>query len=304
MLNKSKKLFGFTLLELLFVIAIIGVMASLGISYMTKRTEDEKIKKAALQIQQLLEAGINYYADQNKWPANSSTVDIKKNACDQPKIQPPCEKSANPLKCELQQFCPYIPALEAMQYNPWGTDEKGYSWKFTETDPKKGNFTISTKTPGEKIASRTAALLPYGTVSGLTLSATVTRPVSTAAPPEGHVHGVLVQGYNIPYMFAEQLHEKEGDLPCGEIKPPSFPFCAIRHTQISQDFFCPNNDPFVFAVTSGFGATNSPFLFDLLSVQPIKIAPGKYNIDFTYGVAGQKGNTIYASVLFMVGCEI
>ncbi len=228
MLNKAKKLFGFTLLELLFVIAIIGVMASLGISYMTKRTEDEKIKKAALQIQQLLEAGINYYTDQSQWPSPCSTKDIKSGTC----LTQPNEAD----------FFPYIPALEVMLENPWGTDENGYNWQYTKNDRIKGKFQVLTATPSKNIASRTAALLPNAS----TKNSLITAEVASFTTPPSKPLGMVIVGYGTmkDKLTLNADNPPDDNLKCNGsdfcIKRTIYPISGSTKLAESNDFFlCP-----------------------------------------------------------------
>lgn len=66
------KIKGYTLIELLFVIAIIAMIASVAIIALRNKAQDLRINKAAAQIQQVLTAGLSYYVDNNKWPENHS----------------------------------------------------------------------------------------------------------------------------------------------------------------------------------------------------------------------------------------
>ena len=129
-----KKFFGFTLIELLFVIAIIGVLASLGVSLMQKKTEEFKVKKVALQLQYILQAGLSYYVDNNKWPLWGVTV-----TC-------------------VGDFCPkYIG--QGIKADPWGLDY--YYWNDTSDTDFTGRFYVNVKLPNSEIAQRVAAQLPY-----------------------------------------------------------------------------------------------------------------------------------------------
>lgn len=61
---------GFTLIQLLLVIIIIAIIASLEIALTSSKTATLKVQKSAVQIQQLLQAAINYRKDNNKWPVS------------------------------------------------------------------------------------------------------------------------------------------------------------------------------------------------------------------------------------------
>jgi prepilin-type N-terminal cleavage/methylation domain-containing protein len=59
---------GFTLIELLFVIAMLGVLSTTGILFYQQRMQTQKIEKTVSQIEQWLQAGMAYYARNNRWP--------------------------------------------------------------------------------------------------------------------------------------------------------------------------------------------------------------------------------------------
>jgi prepilin-type N-terminal cleavage/methylation domain-containing protein len=210
-----KKYSAFTLIELLFVIAIIGVMASIGISYMSKRAEDAKIKKTVLQIQQLLEAGVNYYVAQESWPSSGSTSQIK------------CPADAE------EAFCPYIPDLEVMLENPWGGKD-GYKW---ESTGKRGNFKVSTTVPQKNIATRVAAILPNAITKDSILTAAVAAPRGTIATPPPRMIIVRYGTMQKPISYSGKdqglLHCKYKDLHCYE---------GIQYVPSLNDWY-PDKDP-------------------------------------------------------------
>ncbi len=153
---------GFTLIELLFVIAIIGVLASLGVSMAEKKAEEFKIKKAALQVQYVLEAGLSYYADNKKWPLDgySQRYDTKGF--------PYANNCTDATDTDFRNFCDnyigsgYKNIGPALRNDPWG--QQPYSWWTLSTGGSytTGRFTVQVKTPNVKIAQRLAALLPSG----------------------------------------------------------------------------------------------------------------------------------------------
>jgi prepilin-type N-terminal cleavage/methylation domain-containing protein len=154
----GKKSLGFTLIELLFVIAIIGVLASMGVSLMQKKTEEFKVKKAALQIQYILEAGLSFYTDNQRWPSNAYT--IPPDDSNLPNIDD-CS-NPSPHHKALINFCQYYLGT-AIQKDPWGISP--YSWwtkgiKGT-ADYSTGRFSVIVKTPDVSTAQRVGALLPY-----------------------------------------------------------------------------------------------------------------------------------------------
>lgn len=59
---------GFTLLELLLVIALVTAMSVVGLSLYKHWAQQLKIQKTALQMQQWLSAGMTYFAREGHWP--------------------------------------------------------------------------------------------------------------------------------------------------------------------------------------------------------------------------------------------
>lgn len=71
---KRAKEFGFTLVEMLLVLAIVGIMIGLSIGYVNQRTRALNIDRASLQMQQILNAGMAYYVNNSQWPADIATL--------------------------------------------------------------------------------------------------------------------------------------------------------------------------------------------------------------------------------------
>ncbi len=62
------KLRGFSLLEMLLVMVIVGMILMMGINYLRQRTIAIRIDKATLQMQQILNASLAYYVANGEWP--------------------------------------------------------------------------------------------------------------------------------------------------------------------------------------------------------------------------------------------
>lgn len=63
--QKSK---GFTLLELLLVLAISSSLVVLMLNYTTQKSDEMRRDKTVLQMQQILNAGLSYYVNNSSWP--------------------------------------------------------------------------------------------------------------------------------------------------------------------------------------------------------------------------------------------
>jgi prepilin-type N-terminal cleavage/methylation domain-containing protein len=129
---------GFTILEVLFVVAIMGVMASLGACFYKNHVDSFKTQKTALQMQQWLQAGSAYYVNNSCWPSSSDgqTVDCQN--------QP------------VNDFTPYIPAGNTT--SPWGDN-----YTYTPVNNVAGKnmlFQVSVPVLTPETAQKVAALLP------------------------------------------------------------------------------------------------------------------------------------------------
>lgn len=63
-----KKKIGFTLLEMLLVLVIIGALVTAFLRFSQERYLNLRIEKTAAQMQQILNAALSYYVDNSAWP--------------------------------------------------------------------------------------------------------------------------------------------------------------------------------------------------------------------------------------------
>ena len=149
---------GFTIIEIIFVIAIIGVAITLGLSYTSKLAERTKEKTTSLQIQQILQAAMTYYVNNNAWPSNGRTT-------------------------SAGSFANYIPAIERLKTNPWGVND--YWWTVQTSGGRL--FTVSTTVPDINTAARIASALPNATNSGTTVNSQITIPGQAQEVAKGYI---------------------------------------------------------------------------------------------------------------------
>jgi type II secretory pathway pseudopilin PulG len=128
---KIKTQFGFSIIELLFIIAVLSVAIAIGVSCVSKEADAAKVQKTALQMQTILQGGIAYYSDHGSWIASQS--DCSDDLC---KI--------------------YLGG--AIRNNPWGNE-------YFYTGTKDNTFKIWSEIPNDA-RGRVAALLPNAIVSG------------------------------------------------------------------------------------------------------------------------------------------
>jgi len=141
---------GFSLVEILFVIAILSVLASLGISLLQQKNQQLKVEKTALQMQQILQAGMAFKADstEQKWPN-----------CREPSTEKP-----------TPGFEKYLPT--GLSGNPWG-----YTYSCGKNGDKE-TFIVKVQVPNDNIATQIAALLPNAFKDTSTVPLSVSTEVS------------------------------------------------------------------------------------------------------------------------------
>ncbi len=129
-----KKNRGFTLIEMLLVITVIAIIASMGIMLLHKNAEDAGINKAAMEVQNILQAAISYNVNNNgSWP-----------------IAYLCGSSGVP----SSNFVNYLPNSDYQSH--YGMN---YCWSQDSTTPR---FWVALPFPGSEYlkAQRIAAALP------------------------------------------------------------------------------------------------------------------------------------------------
>lgn len=154
MLNMKTKERGFTLLELLLVLALASILALGAMSMYQIQLRNFKADKTSLQMQQWLQAGMSFYVDCNQWPTDSKQ---------DPNIVEAMMGEA-PL---TQNECP-IYAGTIRQYMPLNSDKNGpfpndYSFGPVTSQSSTTLFQVSTEigedtpaleTVGKMIAGR------------------------------------------------------------------------------------------------------------------------------------------------------
>lgn len=135
----SKVKQGFTLLEMLLVLAVISVIASMGINLIVQKGVEFRQDKVTLQLQQILNAGLAYYIDNGRWPKNNADLQGK-----------------------------YLPNITPI--NPWGAP-------FTiGEDQANHNFFVSTNVNDAPTARIIAGRLPFGIANGTNVQVEVNIP--------------------------------------------------------------------------------------------------------------------------------
>jgi prepilin-type N-terminal cleavage/methylation domain-containing protein len=161
---------GFTLIELMLVVAILAAITVIGVSAYKQQAANFMADKTALQMQQLMEAAIAFKVDCGMWPGNNSgDVDLAN-----PMLQlEGVDRSGNPVatcnkRSGAQPGVAYIQRSSAgtspLDKDPWGG---AYVLISPEGTTHEKYFTVTTATdiPSQGLAARIAGRLPNSTYS-------------------------------------------------------------------------------------------------------------------------------------------
>ncbi len=128
---------GFALLETMLVMALLAIIASVGILAIRRQLETSRIQKTGQEIKQVLQAALAYYVDhQHTWPSNNMNL------------------PGYPLPYNNRSaFTIYLP-----NHNRVSELGTRYCWG-TESDNRR-LFWVAIKTPNQSVAKRIAAQVP------------------------------------------------------------------------------------------------------------------------------------------------
>ncbi len=73
-MRQYKRLLGFTLIEIMLVLAIIAALIYLGTGYYQQQLQNSRVEKTAVQMQQILNAALAFYVANGRWPASTSEL--------------------------------------------------------------------------------------------------------------------------------------------------------------------------------------------------------------------------------------
>ena len=96
MFNKNKNNKGFTLVELLVVIAIIGILAVVAVPALFKNIEKGKVAELESDIISIRSAALSFYAENSRYPSVTNLVEGTGD--DETKIKSEVESLGNPFK--------------------------------------------------------------------------------------------------------------------------------------------------------------------------------------------------------------
>ena len=103
----TKKVSGFTLIEMLLVMVIVSAIVLMTTGYFQERTRTNRTDLAALQLQQLLNASMSFYVAWGKWPG-SPNPGVNAIQCLSGTMASPCNQA-------------YLPSSIMAMTSPYGT---------------------------------------------------------------------------------------------------------------------------------------------------------------------------------------
>ncbi len=162
-MNMHKRM-GFTLLEMLLVLAIMGGALTLALNYGTRQAAQQRRDKIALQMQQILNAGLAYYTDFGTWPVS---------ACNFLSTGTNSSSPFTNLSSATLISTGYLPASV-------GTNAFGYTYKVACDSVTGSVFYVSTQLNNKTNALIVAGELPVGYLSDANGNASTTSTYVTA----------------------------------------------------------------------------------------------------------------------------
>jgi type IV pilus assembly protein PilA len=198
-MEKTKKQTGFTLIELMLVLAVIAAISVIGLNAYRQQLTNFQVDKTALQMQQWLEAAAAYYVKNNAWPA------IPSGYASCTAVNQVLEGNVN--LCGPSAADAYI-ATGSIDTNPWGQP-----YVLIPPANSGGPFTVRTTvsaSPQSKnLANQIAARLPNASTISLsplqppsyTVSAAITAPGQGAGIGIGKILSMkqVIEGDKIPF---------------------------------------------------------------------------------------------------------
>lgn len=147
-----KKTRGFTLLEMMLVLGIIGGIMTIAINYGIRQMAQQKRDKTAIQMQQILNAALAYYTSNGAWPLTCTFSSTAMNAG----TNAPTPAGGSPLT-----------SLSAAGYLPVGMTKNPYAYSYNiACDSVTGSvFYVIGQMPNRANALVVAGELPIAYIS-------------------------------------------------------------------------------------------------------------------------------------------
>jgi len=146
---KKNRQQGFTLLEIMLVLGIVGGIMVMAINYGSRQVSQQRRDKTALQMQQILNAGLAYYTANGAWPLPGGTCSFTSTST---------SNSATPSSLSTLKSAGYLPS--AISSNAFG-----YAYNVTCDNVTGGVFYVITRLNSVATALIIAGELPVAYLS-------------------------------------------------------------------------------------------------------------------------------------------
>lgn len=183
--DRNIKTKGFTLLEILLVLAILSSLVILMLNYTTQKAAELRRDKTVLQMQQILTAGLSYYINNSIWPLVGATP-----------LAPGCGTPTWSNLSVLQTGNSYLPTT--LVNSPYGNT---YTINCAAPNNAIGAFYVTTRVDTAVNASIIAGRLPLAFITTIdSLSANpIVQPAGCQQPVTKDSNcNVVVSSVNIP----------------------------------------------------------------------------------------------------------
>lgn len=170
---------GFSLLELMLVIALMGILTTIGISSYRFRLQQRMVQKTSVQMQQILQAAMAYHVDEGEWPESMHE----------------------------RKFVDYLPQALVDGANPW-------QQPYRLMQHQGHRLGVSTVLPSKALAEQVAALLPNAVAEEQAEGVTVGSDVAVPGQSSAAHGGVQIIGMGLWPRVANQSTKQVSGLNC------------------------------------------------------------------------------------------
>lgn len=191
-MSSKKPTLGFTLIEIMLVMVVLGGILLYVISIVKSKTQEAEVEKTALGMQNWMQAASNYYTDKNQWPASFSDLYTRyfpEVAVCSPWFNPNSVNSggtsgANGAGGPSRRRGPSASGVDCLSRSQ-------YTGVLPNNDPKGNFWGVQVDTASSQAAQLLAARLPAAVITNDTI---VTAYTSVPVAANNANLGLLIKG--------------------------------------------------------------------------------------------------------------